>query len=557
MGLWSGEETAVEAIKRSSDHLRGPLAAELASDAPNVSEDAEQLLKFHGVYAQDHRDSRRERSVAGLPLEFIFMLRVAIPGGRLTTEQYLALDRLADDVADGTIRLTTRQAVQFHGVAKAGLRPLVTELERNLLTSFAGCGDVARNVVACPVCTLDDPAGDLARLTDHLAVAFRPASTAYYELFVEGKPAVSREVGPERSFYGETYLPRKFKIGIANPDENCIDVLAQDLGITPAVHEELGAGYQVTVGGGLGRSYANDATFARLADPLTFVTNAELTPLIEAVLATYRDLGDRTDRRHARLKYVVAELGIDAFAAEVAARLGAPLRPPLEAFTFAPGDDHLGWATQPDGNFRVGIRIGAGRIADVDGGPQLRSALRHLATTYRGLTMAATAEQDLVVAGIGDGDRAAVEQVLLDHGIRSADELGPVERNALACVALPTCSQALAEAERKLPDLVTQLEAALLSSGPAGERVQLRLTGCPNGCARPTVAEIGVVGRTKSSYDLYLGGGPRGDRLNTLVAEKVKFDDLGATMAPLFARWEQERTEGETFGDFAARVLVP
>lgn len=556
MALFEGPTTSVEGVKQASDHLRGSLAAELASETMNVSEEAEQLLKFHGVYAQDHRDERRERSLAGLPLHFIFMLRVAIPGGRLTTTQYLALDALADSVADGTIRLTTRQAVQFHGLAKAGLRPLITELDAHLLTSFAGCGDVVRNVVACPACTLDEPNGELAALTDELAVAFRPSSTAYWELFVDGKAAVSREVGPERAFYGETYLPRKFKIAVASPHENCVDVLAQDFGITSAVHDELGAGYHITVGGGLGRSYANDETFARLADPLTFATRAELVPLIEAVLATYRDLGDRTDRRHARLKYVVDALGIDAFRDEVAARLGSALRPALTDATFASGEDHLGWQLQPSGTYRLGVRVAAGRIVDRDGGPRLKSALRTLATTDRDLRFALTAEQDLVVGGIAVTNREAIDALLAEHGIVASSDLGRIERSALACVALPTCGQALAEAERKLPDLVAQLEATLAATAPGTAPVQLRLTGCPNGCARPTVAEVGVVGRTKTAYDLYLGGGPRGDRLSTLFAEKVKFDDLGATLAPLFDRWRAEGLPGEAFGDFCDRVVL-
>ncbi|MEI7479406.1 MAG: NADPH-dependent assimilatory sulfite reductase hemoprotein subunit, partial [Actinomycetes bacterium] len=281
------EETAVEAVKRESAHLRGSIAAELTNAEPTVNHDAEHLLKFHGIYTQDDRDVRRERTQAKQALEFIFMLRVAIPGGRLTADQWLALDTLADEVADGSIRLTTRQAVQFHGVYKHGLQPLVQTLDRNLMTSFAACGDVVRNVVACPDLTLSDPNGRLAKMVDHLAVAFRPTTEAYWELFVNGEPAVQRVAEKEKPYYGENYLPRKFKIAVAHPNDNCVDVYAQDVGLIPTEHPELGQGFTVLVGGGLGRSYANEDTFARLADPLTFALDDELDEVIAAILQTY------------------------------------------------------------------------------------------------------------------------------------------------------------------------------------------------------------------------------------------------------------------------------
>lgn len=330
----------VETIKAASDLLRGALFAELAAPEANVSGDAEQLLKFHGVYAQDDRDQRRARSLAGDALAYSFMIRVAIPGGRLTTAQWLALDTVADDVADGSIRLTTRQAVQFHGVAKSDLRTVATTLHGHLLTSFAACGDVVRNTVTCPELALDgasDPRRDVAT---RIARAFKPATRAHFEIFVDGVLAASGG-DVEHDFYGETYLPRKFKVAIANPGENCVDVYAQDLGLVPATHPEVGEGFVVLVGGGLGRSYAQEDTFARLAEPLTFVTHDEVIELIGAVVDTYRDLGDRSNRRRARLKYVVADGGIASFAAEVSRRYG-PLRAPIEVH-LAAADDHLGW----------------------------------------------------------------------------------------------------------------------------------------------------------------------------------------------------------------------
>ena len=542
----------VETIKAASDLLRGALFAELAAPEANVSGDAEQLLKFHGVYAQDDRDQRRARSLAGEALAYSFMIRVAIPGGRLTTAQWLALDTVADDVADGSIRLTTRQAVQFHGVAKSDLRTVATTLHGHLLTSFAACGDVVRNTVTCPELALDgasDPRRDVAT---RIARAFKPATRAHFEIFVDGVLAASGG-DVEHDFYGETYLPRKFKVAIANPGENCVDVYAQDLGLVPATHPEVGEGFVVLVGGGLGRSYAQEDTFARLAEPLTFVTHDEVIELIGAVVDTYRDLGDRSNRRRARMKYVVADGGIASFAAEVSRRYG-PLRAPIEV-NLAAADDHLGWREEKDGRWRLGIRVGAGRVRDVAEGLGLRSALREV-LDGRDLTLVVTAQQDLIVAGVADDDRSVVDEVLRRHGVRSLTELGAVERTALACPALPSCGQALSEAERVLPAVVDAVQGEVDRLGGT-RRIQLRMTGCPNGCARPAVAEVGVVGRTKSTYDVYLGGGPRGDRLARVVREKVKLDDLPEVLRPYLERWRDEGHEGEAFGDFFDRVTTP
>ncbi len=542
----------VESIKAASDLLRGPLAAELAAPEPNVTHDAEQLLKFHGVYAQDDRDQRRARSLAGESLAYSFMIRVAIPGGRLTPAQWLALDAISDDIADGSIRLTTRQAVQFHGVAKHDLRTVASSLHAHLMTSFGACGDVVRNTVTCPDLALDgadDPRLDVAT---RIARAFKPATSAHWEIFVEGALAASGgEL--EHDFYGETYLPRKFKIAIAHPGENCVDVYAQDLGLVPATHPGLGGGFVVLVGGGLGRSYAQEDTFARLAEPLTFVTHDEVIELIGAVVATYRDLGDRANRRRARLKYVVADLGLAGFAAQVARRYG-PLRAPVE-IALSAADDHLGWHEDRGGRWRLGIRVGAGRVRDASPGLGLRSAIREV-LEGRDLTLVISAQQDLIVAGVAAGDRDAIDQILARHGVRGVEQLGRVERSALACPALPTCGQALAEAERVLPSVVATVQGEVDRLGGA-RKLQLRMTGCPNGCARPAVAEVGVVGRTKSTYDVYLGGGPRGDRLARVVAEKVKLDAVGEVLRPHIERWRDEGREGEAFGDFVDRVGTP
>jgi sulfite reductase (ferredoxin) len=550
----SKQETAVEDIKRTSNFLRGDLSLELDNDVANVSNEAEQILKFHGIYAQDNRDVRRERALKGEELDYIFMIRVVVPGGKLSPDQWLALDRVASNQADGSIRLTTRQAVQFHGVVKDGLRPLARAIDAELMTSFGACGDVVRNVVSCPNLQSDGADDRLAEITQHLAQTFRATTEAHWEIFVNGDKAASRVDVEERPFYGDTYLPRKFKIGVAHPDDNCVDVFAQDVGLIPGFLDGVGPGFNVLVGGGLGRSYANEDTFSRLADPMAFVTYDEVDEVIAAVITTYRDLGDRTDRKRARMKYVVADMGFEQFRKEIEARIGRDLRAPLEIPVHFDANDHLGWHELSDGTHQLGVRVSAGRVRD-DDATRLRSALRLIAETVP-VTYFITTQQDILISHVADGDRARVDEILASHLVRRENELGVVERTALACPALPTCSQALTEAERRLPELVGTIEGELGKRQLGRRALQLRMTGCPNGCARPAVAEVGIVGRTKSTYDVYVGGGTRGDRLATLYREKVKFDDIAVVLGPLFDRWEHEGEADESFGDFMSRVGV-
>ena len=546
-------ESSVEAVKRASRRLRGNLSEELATDSANVSAESEQILKFHGIYSQDNRDVRRERALAGESLEYIFMIRVVVPGGRLTPPQWLGLDDIASTLSDGTIRLTTRQAVQFHGVLKGSLRQLASALDQQFLSSFGACGDVVRNVVTCPQLHLDSSDDTLGNIAHDLRQAFRSTSEAHWEIFVNGEKAASREDQDERPFYGETYLPRKFKIAVAHPSENCVDVFAQDVGLVPCVDDERGAGFVVLVGGGLGRSYAKDDTFARLAEPLAFVTRDEVQEVIAAIVTTYRDLGNRVDRQRARMKYVVADLGLDAFRREVEVRLGRTLTGVATPPVYRESDDHLGWRQASDGTWQLGLRVGAGRVRDIEDGPSLRSALREIAR--RGTeTFFITPQQDILVGGIAASQRDAIQAIVSAHGVRELPELGNVERSALACPALPTCSQALTESERRLPELVSGLEDALRSRSLQRRPLQLRMTGCPNGCARPALAEVGVVGRTKSTYDVYVGGGPSGTRLASIYREKVKLEDIPEVLSPLLDRWASEGESDEAFGDFVARL---
>jgi sulfite reductase (ferredoxin) len=539
----------VEEVKAGSRGLRGALADELASEAPAFTAESTHLLKFHGIYQQDDRDVRRERTRAGLDPEPIFMVRASVPGGALGAEQWLALDRVADEVADGTLRLTSRGGVQLHFVGKSGLAPVIRALDRELVTTLAACGDVVRNVVACPAPLADNRQKVLLELAQRLAAHFRPRTRAYYEIWIDGEPAASATPGDDvEPVYGRSYLPRKFKIGLAWPGDSCTDIYSHDLGLVPAPDANGAAGFVVLVGGGLGASHNRpDDTFPRLADPLGWVPAEAVETVAEAVVLAYRDLGERDDRKRARLKYVLEDLGLDAFRREVEVRLGfrlapAPQLPPWQHH------DHLGWHRQGDGRWFLGLPVPSGRVAG-----DLKVAMREIVAEHRpGLRI--TPRQDVLLTDLTSAARPAVVATLRRHGVARAGQLSPVRRLALACPALPTCGQALGEAERVAPELVDLVDRELAARGLTGLDLHVRITGCPNGCARPYTAEIGLVGRTKTAYDVHLGGSPTGDRLARAVARSVRLADLPAVLAPWLDRFAAERAAGESFGDFVHRL---
>jgi sulfite reductase (ferredoxin) len=544
---------SVEEVKAASRSLRGGLAGELGDGTAAFSEDSSHLLKFHGIYQQDDRDVRRERTRAGQDLEHIFMVRASVPGGALTAGQWSAMDRVAGEVADGTLRLTSRGGVQFHFARKGGLATLIQTLDRHLVTTLAACGDVVRNVVACPAPLPDSRQKVLLDLAQRLAARFRPRTGAYYEVWIDGDRAVSAEPSAAppvdvEPLYGDTYLPRKFKIGLAWPGDNCTDILSHDLGLVPVAGTGGVDGFAVLVGGGLGASHARpDDTFPRLADPLGWVPADAVEDVAEAVVVAFRDLGNRDDRKRARLKYVIEELGLDAFRREVEQRFGAALTPAPELPPWHQ-HDHLGWHRQDDGRWFLGVPVQSGRVA---GG--LRAALAEIAERYE-LDVRITPRQDLLLTGIETAQRREVIDVLRRHGVALADDLTPVRRLAMACPALPSCGQALAEAERVAPDVLRVLEAELGGRGLGDLDLHVRMTGCPNGCARPYTAEIGIVGRTKTGYDIHLGGAAGGDRLAPAMARSVKLADLPGVLGPWLDRFAQERWDGETFGDFVHRA---
>jgi len=544
-----GAPSKVEAMKRSSEGLRGVLAAGLADAAPAFDDDGYQLLKFHGIYQGYDRDSATERKQHGLDKEHQFMVRVRIPGGRLTARQYLALDDLADRYANGTLRVTTRQSIQFHGVIKRELKETIAAVNQALLTTLAACGDVVRTVTTVAAPIRDAAHRRLEADARALSTNLLPRTSAYHELWLDGERVAGLD---EDALYGAAYLPRKFKIGLAQPEDNSVDVLTNDLAFIALYEGETLAGYNIALGGGLGMTHNNPKTFPRLATPVAFIAPEDLIAAAIAVVKLHRDHGDRSERRHARLKYLIAERGEAWAKAELEATLGKPLAPPRPMPAFAV-KDHLGWHEQGDGKLYLGIPVASGRILDVPGGAQLKTALRALCRGF-GADPILTPQQDVILSNIAPGDRLAIDTLLEGLGVPRAEQLAPVERWALACPALPTCGLALTEAERVREPLIAAIKQELSQAGLAGEQLSIRITGCPNGCARPYAGDIGIVGRMPGFYQLWVGGDFAGTRLNFPLLDRVAEAAIAAQLGVLFRCFAEERQPGEGFGDFCHRA---
>jgi sulfite reductase beta subunit-like hemoprotein len=545
----------VEALKIASDGLGDFVLEEMADlSSERISEDAYQILKFHGSYQQDDRDQRLARKKQKLDRAWSFMVRTKFPGGRLTAEQYLLADELATTYANGTLRITTRQDFQFHGVGKANMKPLIKALNQRWVSTYGGCGDVARNFLACPVADLlPGNHYDYQALAQRISDRFMPESTAYYEFWLDGEKILADgtrvKVAPRRdeSFYGPTYLPRKHKMAIGLPHDNCVDVFTHDLALEAILGDD-GAlrGFNLLAGGGLGSTHGKAETFPRLADRVGFLPPEQALPVIEAATAIYRDEGDRSNRRHARLKYVLDERGVAWFRDELALRLGWRLSAPADAPRYEV-HDHLGWQRQADGRWLVGVWIENGRIKD-----QAMQGLRAIVEAFRP-ELRLTAQQNIILANIGAADRPKVDALLAAYGLLiGCEPLSALRRYAMACPALPTCGLAVAESERYLPDLIGELERR----GYGGERVWLRMSGCPNACSRPPTAEIGLVGRSLGLYSVFVGGSFAGTRLARLYRADVRAEALPDLLAATLDQWRRERADGEAFGDWANRALV-
>jgi sulfite reductase (ferredoxin) len=543
----ASNRSQAEIVKEKSGHLRGTVLEELSLPAPNFTKETVQILKFHGIYQQSDRDRRK----AGEGYEYSSMVRVGIPGGVLTPEQYLALDGIASEAGDGSLRITTRQDIQYHYVGKSDLAALIRTLNRNLLTTLAACGDVVRNVTCCPA-PIRGVRDALQAHARTIAASLKPKTRAYYEIWLDGEKAASAETAPcEEPLYGASYLPRKFKIAFAPPGDNCLDIYTNDLGLVPVLSGGSITGFTLLAGGGMGMCPGVKATHARLADPICTVPPDLLQRAVEAAVTIHRDYGDRANRKLARLKYILDDWGVERFRSELESRVGTRFADP-EPLHWENEHDHLGWHPEGPDTYFLGLHVPSGRIKD-DPDARLRTCLREIVAEFKpGVRL--TPQQNVLFSGIRERDRADIEAALRRFGIALPGGLPPVFRDSLACPALPTCGLAVTEAERALPDITGQIHASLAANGLDRESVIVRITGCPNGCARPYTAEIGIVGQSVDRYTVYLGASHIGTRLGFAFAENVRTGGIGAALLPVFEMFRRERLPGERFGDFCHRT---
>ncbi len=536
-----------ELIKANSRYLRGTLKQSVADTATGaLSPEDAQLSKFHGFYEQDDRDQRLDRQARFLEPHYSFMLRARLPGGVCTPEQWLAIDAVGRELGNGSIRLTTRQTFQYHGILKRNLKSLIQRINQAMIDSIGGCGDVNRNVLCNPNPERSALHAEVYGWARRISERLLPQTRAYHEIWLDGEPVAGGESEP---LYGETYLPRKFKTAVAVPPHNDVDVYTNDLGFVAIAEGERLLGFNVLAGGGMGATHDDPTTYPRLADELGFITPEQTLAVAEAVVSVQRDEGNRVSRRHARLKYTIGRLGLERFIAEVEARAGVRFAPPRPV-RFTSQGDRYGWVEDGEGGGHLTLYIENGRVADTPEG-MLMTGLRRIAAIHGG-DFRITPSQNLIVAGVAAGQRGAIEQLARAHGLLPEGH-SPTRLASIACVALPTCPQAMAEAERRFPQLLQRVEALAERHGIGRQAIVMRMTGCPNGCARPYVAEIGLVGKGPGRYNLQLGGDGIGLRLNRLYLKNLSEELLLERLDSLFHLYASHRLPEERFGDFVIR----
>ena len=564
----SAKRSKVEGIKERSNFLREPLLTELEWDTNHLSEEAIQILKFHGSYQQDNRDNR----VKGQEKDYQFMLRTRSPGGYIPPQLYLTLDRLADEYGNGTLRATTRQGFQMHGILKKNLKAAIAAIIKSMGSTLGACGDLNRNVMAPPAPYKNRPDYNYAwEYANHVADLLTPQAGAYYEIWLDGEKVISAEEHPEvkaarqrngngtiihdnpEPIYGTHYLPRKFKCAVTVPGDNSVDLFSQDISLVVITNQqgEL-LGFNVYAGGGLGRTHNKAETFPRLADPIGYVEKADLYDLIKAIVATQRDYGDRVNRRHSRMKYLIEDWGVEKFKAKVEEYFGKKIAPfqELPPFEYL---DYLGWQEQGDGKLFLGVSIDNGRVKD-EGNFRLKAALKTIVEQFN-LPLRLTPNHNLLICDVEPQQKADIQGILETHGVATNPEkIETLVRYSMACPALPTCGLAVTESERVIPDILGRIKAILEKVGLPEQTLITRMTGCPNGCARPYLAELGFVGSAPDTYQLWLGAAPNQTRLSQAYMDRMHIAELEQTLEPIFAFYKHDRTTGESFGDFCDRV---
>lgn len=549
----------VERIKSESQWLAGRIQEELSDERSHFAADSLQLLKFHGTYQQDDRDQRAALRRTGKGKAFSMMIRCRIPGGRLTAEQFLAHLDICDLLGNSTMKITTRQTIQLHGVVKRDLRQTIAKINSLGLSTLAACGDVNRNVMCCPAKRNDSVRAELQRLTDELATTLAPRTDAYHELWVKDESngeqlKVASEAGSSKEvepLYGPAYLPRKFKCGIVVPEDNCIDVYTQDLGFIAVVRDDQVVGYNVIVGGGMGTTPSDRRTFPAIAQRMSFCTPEQAIDVARAIVIVQRDNGDRTDRRVARMKYLIANWGLDRFRREVESVLGYRLQQ-CTTDDVTGVDDHMEWQPQNDGRWTYGLCVENGRVRDSDS-IDMKAALREL-VEFLGTEIRLAGNQSLLFCDIEPEQRADVRAILANHRIRTSEQTSLLRRFSMACVALPSCGLAVTEAERRLPGVISDLERSLARLGLNKERFTIRMTGCPNGCARPYVADIALVGKAVDRYTIFVGGTLLGNRLALNYKDIVSAENIADELTRIFTVYKHQRIASESLGDFCHRI---
>ncbi|WP_248498996.1 assimilatory sulfite reductase (NADPH) hemoprotein subunit [Staphylococcus haemolyticus] len=544
---------ALEYLKDESNYLRGTIEQGLADPLTGaISDDDTKLLKFHGSYQQDDRDLRDERRKQKLEPAYSFMIRVRLPGGTATPEQWIAMDDISNNYANQTLKLTTRQTFQFHGILKRNLKTSMKKINESVLDTIAACGDVNRNTMCNPnpyQSHIHKEINDYAtKISDHLL----PKTNAYHEIWLDGEKVLdsSEEIEP---MYGKKYLPRKFKIGIALPPSNDIDVYSQDIGLIGIVEDETLVGFNVTVGGGMGMTHGNTDTYPQVGRLAGFVPKEQVVDVCEKILTIQRDYGNRENRKNARFKYTVDRLGVDKVVEELNSRLGWEIEEPRD-FEFEHNGDRLGWIEGDKGVWNYTLFIQNGRVKDTED-YQLKTALRKIAETHTG-DFRLSPNQNLIIANVTPEKKEEIQNLIDQYGLTDGKNYTGLRRNSMACVAFPTCGLAMAESERYLPSLISKIEDLLDEAGVDDEEITIRMTGCPNGCARPALAEIAFIGKAPGKYNMYLGGGFKGERLNKLYKENIGEQEILESLRPILMDYGKERLEGEHFGDFVIRSGV-
>ncbi|MFS0556336.1 assimilatory sulfite reductase (NADPH) hemoprotein subunit [Brevibacillus sp. 179-C9.3 HS] len=549
----SAPHSDVEDIKRQSDYLRGSLAETLEDRiSGSIPEDDNRLMKFHGSYMQDDRDLRNERSKQKLEPAYQFMVRVRAAGGVVTPEQWLMMDDVAQQFANGTIRLTTRQSFQLHGVIKWNMKQVIQEVNEALLSTLAACGDVNRNVMCNPNPYQSEVHQEVYEWAKKISNHLDPRTRAYHEIWLDEEKVIDSRDGVEQEpIYGPVYLPRKFKIGIAVPPANDVDVFSQDLGFI-AIHEQGRLlGFNVAVGGGMGMTHGDPKTYPQVARVIGFVSPEQVLDVAEKTVMIQRDYGDRAVRKHARFKYTIDDRGIEWFIHELEQRLGWELEQ-ARPYHFEHNGDRYGWVKGSDDNWHFTLFIQNGRVKDEDN-YLLMSGLREIAKVHSG-DFRLTPNQNLLIGNVTSEKKPEIEQIIQAYGLTDGTSYSALRRNSMACVSLPTCGLAMAEAERYLPTLLDEIELILDEAGLRDEEIVIRMTGCPNGCARPALAELSFIGKAVGKYNMYMGGGFSGNRLNKLYRENIGEAEILKELRPILNRYAKEREEGEHFGDFVIRA---